>query len=57
MKFGITAPGDIAHKMAYAVKRLPDVELYAVASRSMDRAQAFAAKWGFEKAYGWGWTG
>lgn len=28
------------------------IELYAVASRSLDRAKDFAAQWGFEKAYG-----
>lgn len=28
------------------------MELYAVASRSLDRAKEFAAQWGFEKAYG-----
>lgn len=29
-----------------------ELELYAVASRSLDKAQAFAEQWGFEKAYG-----
>lgn len=29
-----------------------EIELYAVASRDITRAKAFAAKWGFEKAYG-----
>ncbi len=29
-----------------------NIELYAVASRSMERAQSFADKWGFERAYG-----
>lgn len=28
------------------------IELYAVASRSLERASAFASEWGFEKAYG-----
>lgn len=28
------------------------IELYAVASRSMERAEEFAKQWGFEKAYG-----
>ncbi|KAF8159554.1 hypothetical protein B0H34DRAFT_782260 [Crassisporium funariophilum] len=30
----------------------PDVVVYAVAARSLERAQAFAAKWGVERAYG-----
>ncbi len=29
-----------------------EIELYAAASRSMDRAEAFAKQWGFVKAYG-----
>lgn len=52
MKFGILAPGKIAHKMAEAVSGLPQVEKYAVASRDLERAETFAKEWGFEKAYG-----
>lgn len=52
MKFGILAPGNIANKMAEAVSGIPDMEKYAVASRDLSRAEAFAKKWGFEKAYG-----
>lgn len=52
MKFAILAPGRMANAMALAVSSIPDVERYAVASRDFDRAQAFAEKWDFEKAYG-----
>lgn len=52
MKFAILAPGGIAHKMAMAVKELPEVELYAVGSRNLKRAEEFAKEWGFQKAYG-----
>lgn len=52
MKFAILAAGTIAHKMAEAVSGIEGIEKYAAASRSFDRAQAFAEKWGFEKAYG-----
>lgn len=52
MKFSILGPGGIAEKMAETIQKLDGVEAYAVASRSMDRAKAFADKWGFEKAYG-----
>lgn len=52
MKFGILAPGHIAHKMAEAVSGIPDMEKYAVASRDLSRAEAFAKECGFEKAYG-----
>ena len=52
MKFSILAPGGIANCLAQAVQGLEEVEAYAVASRSYDRAKAFADKWGFQKAYG-----
>lgn len=52
MKFAILAPGGIANTIAQAAVRLDEIECYAAASRSYDRAKAFADKWGFEKAYG-----
>ena len=52
MKFAILGPGGIANKMAYTVKQLEGMELYAVGSRDLARAEAFAEKWGFKKAYG-----
>ena len=52
MKFSILAPGGIANSLAQAVQGLEDVEAYAVASRSYERAKAFADKWGYQKAYG-----
>ena len=38
--------------MARTVKEMPEVERYAVASRNLEKAKAFAARYGFEKAYG-----
>ncbi len=54
MKVGILAAGMIAHKMAETLVGLnhSEIELYAVASRSLDRAQAFANKYNMPKAYG-----
>ena len=58
MRFAILAPGKIAESMAQAVTGIQNMnlgeplELYAVASRSYDRAKAFAGQWGFEKVYG-----
>ncbi len=52
MKFAIMATGWIAEKMALTVAQLPQVERYAVASRDLKKAQEFARKYGFEKAYG-----
>lgn len=52
MKFAILAAGNIANSMAEAVTGIEKIERYAVACRELERAQAFAEKWGFEKAYG-----
>lgn len=52
IKFGILATGNIAGSMARAVQDLNEIECYAVASRSYEKAKDFADKWGFEKAYG-----
>ena len=52
MKFAIFGPGKIAHSMAAAVQPLEEIECYAVGSRDLGRAEAFAKEWGFEKAYG-----
>lgn len=52
MKFAILALGKIAGKMAKAVSGILDIEKYAVASRSLERARDFAKEWNFEKAYG-----
>ncbi len=56
--FAILGAGHIAGKMAQAIRGLIDLHkdgricLYAVASRSKEKAEAFTKKWGFEKAYG-----
>ena len=54
MKFrwGILAPGTIAHKFAAGVKALPDAELVAVGSRTIEKAREFAAKYQIPRAYG-----
>lgn len=51
MKIGILGTGAIAHKMAKTVKLMGE-ELYAVGSRSQDKADAFKSEMGVEKAYG-----
>ena len=43
-KWGILGPGRIAQKFASDLQRLPNAELYAVASTSMERAKDFAEK-------------
>jgi len=52
MKIGILGAGGIAHTMAYTVSKMKEAECYAIGSRSKEKADAFAAKYGFEKAYG-----
>ena len=49
MKIGILGAGGIAVQMAKTVAGMKDVENYAVAARSFERAQAFAEKYGFSK--------
>jgi len=51
-KWGILAPGTIANKFATGLGVVPDAVKYAVGSRDIRRAEAFAKKHGFEKAYG-----
>lgn len=49
----ILGAGNIAGSMAAALSGIKeDVYMYAVASRSLDKAKEFKEKWGFEKAYG-----
>lgn len=52
MKMGIMATGWIADVMARTIAEMPEVERYAVASRSPEKAEYFAKKYGFQKAYG-----
>ncbi len=51
-KWGILGPGLIAQKFATGVKALKDAQIYAVASRSPERANAFADQYGAPKRYG-----
>lgn len=52
-KVGIIGAGWIAAKMAETLKDKPQgCQCYAVASRSLEKAQQFAQEWGVEKAYG-----
>lgn len=51
-KIGIIGAGWIAGKMAMTLNQMEGVEAYAISSRSLDKAQAFANEWGIKKAYG-----
>jgi predicted dehydrogenase len=50
--WGILGTGFIARKMAEALPFVPQSKLYAVASRNMDTAKAFAHQYNIEKSYG-----
>ena len=52
MKTAILGAGKIAGTLAVTMRSLAEVECYAVASRSLEKAQQFAAEHGFQKAYG-----
>lgn len=52
MKIGILGAGSIAHKMAETVCRMEKAEVYAVASRSLGKAEEFAKQYHIPKAYG-----
>lgn len=51
-KWGILGPGTITHKFSADLKLLEQAELYAVASRSIEKAQDYASKYNIPKAYG-----
>lgn len=51
-KIAIMGTGNIAKTMARTIKRMKNVKVYAVASRDMTRAQAFAKEFGVKKTYG-----
>ena len=52
LRIGIIGAGWIAEKAAITLNGLTTCECYAIASRSQEKADAFAAKWHIPKAYG-----
>ena len=52
MNIGFIGAGRIANTLASTMARMEDVNLYAIAARDLGRAQAFAAQYGFDRAYG-----
>jgi len=52
IRWAVLGCGNIANCMAAALKETDGAVLYAAASRSLEKGQAFAEKYGFEKAYG-----
>ncbi len=52
MRIGLMGAGNIAGMMAKTVAGMKGVSLYAIASRTEEKAKAFARKYGVKKAYG-----
>ena len=52
MKIGILGAGKIAGTVAATLVQMQEMECYAVASRDLEKARAFADRFGFKKAYG-----
>jgi predicted dehydrogenase len=52
LRWGVIGPGGIAHAWVDAVRTHTDQPVVAVASRSRDRAEAFAAAHGVERSFG-----
>lgn len=52
MKVGFLGTGRIAATLAETFAQIDGIELYATASRSLDKAKEFAKEHGFAKAYG-----
>ena len=51
MKIGVLGAGKISYSTAPAMVAVEEVECYAVASRSFEKAKAFADTFGFQKVY------
>ncbi len=52
MNIGIIGAGGIAKKMAKTVTQMDDAHMYAIASRSLEKAQTFAKEFNIPHAYG-----
>ncbi|MBP5279605.1 MAG: Gfo/Idh/MocA family oxidoreductase [Erysipelotrichaceae bacterium] len=52
MKIGILATGAITHSVVPTLLKMDEIECYAVASRTLEKAEDFKNQYGFSKAYG-----
>ena len=52
IRWGLIGLGVISRKFAKGLAYVPDAEIYAVASRSQEKADAFGAEFGASKCYG-----
>ena len=52
MKIGVLGTGGIVQKVTQTLQQMPQVECYAIASRTQERAEQAAKECGYAKAYG-----
>ena len=52
VRWGIVSTADINRKLIPGAKESPQIELVGVASRTQERADAYASEWGIPRAYG-----
>lgn len=52
MKIGLLGTGRIIKKVLPTLQQMEEIECYAIASRTIERAKEAAAEYGFKKAYG-----
>ena len=52
IRWGIIGLGNIAHKFAQDLLKIEDAQLYAVASRTQEKAAEFASKYAVSHIYG-----
>ncbi len=52
MKIGVLGTGNIVRNITATLKKMNNMECYAIASRTRERAEQAAAELGYEKAYG-----
>jgi len=52
LRVGIIGAGWIAEKAAITLRGMNDCEAYAIGSRTLEKAEAFARQWNIPKAYG-----
>jgi len=52
MKLGMIGVGHIGDLTAPTLAAIPQIQCYGVASRTLEKAEAFARKYGFQKAFG-----
>jgi predicted dehydrogenase len=52
LRWGVLGPGWIAERFVGSLRRSTRQPVVAVASRDLGRAEAFAARWGVDRAYG-----